>query len=181
MRLPEHIKLLIMPCFGGDNTAVAISETRVVLRAQEISNAVSILQLQLAQRNDPVHSRAQTIAGEEAQSIAYVDDGVPLLRSYKAPTSGVSAQDLQSPRLAQEKRQRPEISMLVVSHSNINRLLFWVAEHGKSSQRWAVVAVKVLHRVAEVECGIETSQNDHDGLVGGVDEAFEEAVVGRHY
>lgn len=179
MRLPKHVKLFVVPLLRRDVPPRAVGELDVILRSEEVGNAVPVLVLQPPRGNDLVDGRAEAVAREEAQSIADVDDGVARLRGDESPAGGLFGQHLESPLLAEEEGQGADVGVLVVADAEGEGVLLGVAEHGERCEGFFAWSVKVdqLGGLVGVETNVQVAEDAHAYVLRGVGEAQEEVVV----
>ena len=119
-----------------------------------------------------MHGGLETKAGQEAERVADVDDGVRGPARDEAPLIALGRQDLQPPLLGEEHRESPEVGVLVVPDALAEHVLLGVVEHGQSGERGLAVAVEITEVRGAFElqrCG-ECVEDDHGDTVGGSDE-----------
>ena len=76
MFLTKHFIFAIMPLLGGDLVIVTIEINSVILCTKKVGNTVAMLLLSFCCGNDAMHTAVEILSGEEAQTVANIDDGV---------------------------------------------------------------------------------------------------------
>lgn len=104
-----------MPLLGRQDVALVILEDGIVLGAEEEDDGVAMLHLPPRDGLHAMHARVEPLAREEAEHVADVDDGVPGTRLHVMPPA--RQQDLESPLLAEEKRQAARVGVFVQAES----------------------------------------------------------------
>lgn len=88
-----------------------IPEDGIVFGAHEVSDAIAMLLLPARHGQHAMHARVELLAGEEAEHVADINDGVTWPRLHVMPTS--REQGLKAPLLGEEKGQGARIGMFV--------------------------------------------------------------------
>lgn len=172
MRLSKHIKFGVMPLLRSEDPALTIRIRDRVLGAQEVRHAVAMFPLQARDGKDLVHGGLEPEAGQEAERVADVDDGVRGPARDEAPLVALGRQDLQPPLLGEEHGEAPEVGVLVVPDALAERVLLGIAEHGHGGEGGLAVAVEITEVRGAFElqgCG-EGVKDDRGDIVGGSDE-----------
>lgn len=103
--------LPFVPFLGRQRLVFVILEAGIVLGAQEEDDGIAMLLLPLRDGHHAVHARVKFLAGEKAEHIADIHDGMTGPRLHVMPT--FRQQDLEAPLLTEEKRQAARIGMFV--------------------------------------------------------------------
>lgn len=105
----------IVPFAGGDGATVVVAEDGRVLGAQEIPHGQALLLVRSEGGDDAVDGGAKASAGEEAEGVAHVDDGVARFGEHAAPDLGARREHLQARLVGEEDRQGPVVRVFVLA------------------------------------------------------------------
>lgn len=130
--LSINIKFVTEPLICLDDPALAVPEHGPMHWPREIRNTEAVLVLHLRNGDYTMQDRPQPEAGQEAETIAHVHDGVARLRANIVPAilNGCRG-DLQTPLLSEEERDTGDIRVLIVTDvGDIPGSLFRVTMEG---------------------------------------------------
>lgn len=110
-----HSILLRIPLLRVRLILITVLELSGVLSSQEVRDGVAIFDLDSTQRQDTVECRPESLSGEEAQSIADVDDDMPWARLDVLPGAVRGREDLKTPLRSVENSQTANVGMHVLA------------------------------------------------------------------
>lgn len=148
--------LLEIPTDGRGGLAAAVAELAIVAGPQEVGHAVPI---DTVERHGAVKCRSQLLPGEEAQRVPDVHDGVAGPGLDAAPLKPLSrlgadevdgTEDLQTPLLREEKRERADVCVLVLPERFLRQIHFRVVDEEKGALGRCIIAVVLLQALMSV-------------------------------
>lgn len=134
------IHLPFMPFLGRQHFVLVILEAGIVLGAQEENDGVAMLLLPLCDGHHAVHARVEFLAGEEAEHVANIHDGMSRPRLHVMPT--FRQQDLEAPLFTKEKRQAARIGMFVQAAPFCVGVLLGILQQAQECFGWLTFSME---------------------------------------
>ena len=122
-----------MPALRGPRLARRVTESHIIIQAQEIRNTIPILVLPLLERNDTMHNARQLSPRRETKTVADVDDGVAGPWFEEFPAFGLGRVELETPLSGEQEGEGTDVGVLVVAYASGcgGFVVLWIAEEAE--------------------------------------------------